>query len=127
MAWRSSPFCRRAAAESAPNALPNVTRLRTASAVRPFMMCLLCRVFRPLVIIQLLAYQVLRLVVLADVLHQLLLRCQIESYVYVKRFDKGPRILESYRQIDMAEIHAPVALGHVQHFSVRYRASTNTA
>src|ERR1700733_14526736 len=127
MAWRSSTFCRRAAAESAPNAVPSVTKLITDTAVRPFMTCLLCCVSQPIVIIQLLAHQVFRLVVFADVLHQLFLRGQVEFHVYMKRLHKGPWILESNRQNHLAQIHTPVAFSRVQHLGVGHRASTDAS
>ncbi len=80
-----------------------------------------------IVIIQLLAHEMFRPVVLADVLNKFLLWSKVKFHVHVERFHKGSWVLEGYRRFHVAEIHAPVALGHAQHFSVGQRASTEPA
>jgi hypothetical protein len=75
----------------------------------------------------LLAYQMFRFVVFADILEQFFLRSQIEFQIHMKRFDVRAGVFEGHGQFQVAEIHAPVAFGHVQHFGVRQRASTQAA
>ena len=56
-----------------------------------------------------------------------LLRSQVELHVHVERLHKRPGILEGDRHFHVAEIHAPVALRHVQHLGVGHIASTQAA